>query len=78
MEDKSLSIFLAAAFGIPGLSIMLLAWLLPEMSSQRLVAIVAGAVGLLVCAAQLLAFFRTAVKAHEEPAMIRVTAEERS
>ena len=53
MKDKSLSILLATAFGLPGLAVLLLAVL------------------------QMLAFFRTAVKADEGKAMIEVPVDER-
>lgn len=77
MNDKSLSILLSAAFGIPGLLLLLMAWLRPDMAEGRLIATIVGAAGLLLGVLQMLAFFRASVKRDEEREMIKVTADNR-
>ncbi len=48
MRDRSLGIMLAAMFGISGVTMLVLAWLLPALSEDRILAISAGMVGVLV------------------------------
>jgi hypothetical protein len=76
MKDRSLNILLAAAFGVPGLAVLLLAWLWPQLDGERHVALMIGGAGLLLGASQVLAFFRAAVKADEARVMVEAAAED--
>jgi len=48
MRDKSLGVFLTVLFGISGMAVLLLVWLLPTLESERTMAIFVGSAGLLV------------------------------
>jgi positive regulator of sigma E activity len=45
MKDKSLKVMMMVMFGIPGVAMMVLAWLLPHLSEDRVVALFAGLMG---------------------------------
>ena len=46
MKDKTLGIWLIVMFGISGLAITLLAWLWPALESDRVMATLAGSIGI--------------------------------
>jgi hypothetical protein len=48
MEDRSLGIWLIALFGVSGLAIIVLGWLWPVLSVDRLTATAGGGFGLAV------------------------------
>ena len=48
MKDNSLGGFFALVFGISGIVVILLAWFLPSLQSDRLTATLAGFVGIAV------------------------------
>lgn len=54
MKDKSLGILLMVIFGLTGMVVIALAWLLPALESDRLVANFAGSIGIFVATAQAL------------------------
>jgi hypothetical protein len=48
MKDKSLAIWLMVIFGVSGLSIIVLSWLLPALQSDRASANIVGLAGIAV------------------------------
>ncbi|MFC1982440.1 hypothetical protein ACFLV5_01430 [Chloroflexota bacterium] len=46
MKDKSLVIFLMTVFGVSGITILMLAWLWPMSSSERIMTTFIGSTGL--------------------------------
>ena len=48
MKDKSLGIFLVVLFGISGIAILILAWLQPMMTSERILTTFIGLGGLFI------------------------------
>jgi hypothetical protein len=48
MKDKSLGIWLIALFGVSGLAVISLGWLLPWLESERVVATLGGLAGITV------------------------------
>lgn len=48
MEDKSLNIMLMVMFGISGVTMLFLTWLLPELMVEKVPAIFCGAIGIVV------------------------------
>ena len=78
MRDKSLSILLIVVFGIPGIAVLMLAWLWPVLEDERITATVIGSAGLLVAIIQVLALKLSMGRAVNEPTMIKVGAEDRS
>ena len=48
MIDKSLGIFLMVLFGISSIAVLILAWVWPMLSSERILATVIGTAGLFV------------------------------
>jgi hypothetical protein len=77
-RDRSLGIWLIVLFGIPGMVILMLAWLWPTLASERITAIFAGSTGLLVALTQVLMLKRSPDRTDNEPTMIKVEAENRS
>ena len=78
MRDKSLSILLIVLFGIPGIAVLMLAWLWPVLEAERITATVIGSAGLLVAIIQVLALKLSMGRADNEPTIIKVGAEDRS
>jgi membrane associated rhomboid family serine protease len=54
MKDKSLGIWLIVLFGVSGLMMVSLGWLLPWLESERIVATLGGAAGILVAVTRVL------------------------
>jgi uncharacterized membrane protein YfcA len=48
MKDKSLGILLTVAFGISGIAIILLGWLLPSLQSDKITITLAGFLGIAI------------------------------
>lgn len=48
MKDKSLGIWLIVLFGVSGLAVISLGWLLPSLESERIVASLGGLTGISV------------------------------
>ena len=71
MRDKSLDIWLIVLFGISGIAVLLLAWLLPTLESERIMATFAGAAGLFVALIRALMLKRLPVTTDNEPPMIK-------
>jgi hypothetical protein len=70
-RDKSLGIWLIVLFGIPGMAVLMLAWLWPTLQSERITAIFAGSTGLLVSLIQILTLKRSPVgKAKQVPVKV--------
>ena len=46
MKDKTLGIWLIVIFGVSGLAITVLAWLWPALESDRVMATLAGLIGI--------------------------------
>jgi len=78
MRDKSLGVFLMVLFGISGMAVLLLVWLLPTLESERTMAIFVGSAGLLVALIQVLALKRSSGRMDDEQDMVTVEAENRS
>ena len=51
--DKSRGLFLAVLFGVMGLTLLVMAWLMPANASDRIVAAVMGSAGLFGAAIRL-------------------------
>jgi len=54
MKDKSLGIWLMVIFGVSGMAVIALAWLLPTLESDRMVANLAGSIGIFIATGQAL------------------------
>jgi hypothetical protein len=54
MKDKSLGIWLIVLFGVSGLAVISLGWLLPWLESERIVATLGGVAGIMVAAIRIL------------------------
>ena len=74
MRDKSLGRLMIAIFGISGLSVMTLAWLLPTLQSERVVATLTGLVGLLIAIIHVLVLRKSSAR---EQAAVKVNIEEK-
>ena len=48
MRDKSLGIFLVVLFGISGITVLMLAWVQPMPTSERILTTIIGSAGLFV------------------------------
>jgi hypothetical protein len=48
MKDRSLGIMLIMIFGLSGLAVMLLGWMLPSLEADRVTATITGIFGLVV------------------------------
>jgi len=78
MRDKSLGVFLTVLFGISGMAVLLLVWLLPTLESERTMAIFVGSAGLLVALIQVLTLKRSSGRTGDEQDMVTVEAEDKS
>jgi hypothetical protein len=54
MRDRSLSLWLTLLFGIPGITVLMLAWLWPAMVADKIAASCIGSAGLFVASIQVL------------------------
>lgn len=54
MRDKSLGIFLMVLFGISGIAVLVLAWVWPMPTSERIPATLAGSIGIFVALVRVL------------------------
>ena len=74
-EDKSLGIWLIALFGISGMAVIMLAWLWPALTSERIVATFVGSVGLFMALTMILMLKRLSVKADNKRVTVKVETE---
>ena len=74
-EDKSLGIWLIALFGISGMAVIMLAWLWPALTSERIVATFVGSVGLFMALTRILMLKRLSVKADNKRVTVKVETE---
>jgi uncharacterized membrane protein YhaH (DUF805 family) len=75
MRDKSLTMWLIVMFGIPGIAVLMLAWLWPVLESERGLAFFVGSAGLLVALIQMLALKRSRGRTNKEQVPVKVEAE---
>ena len=78
MKDKSLDIWMIVLFGISGIAVLLLAWLLPTLESERILATFAGSAGLFVALIRALMLKRLPVTTDNKPTTIQAETEVRS
>ncbi len=76
MRDKSLTIWLIIVFGIPGIAVLMLAWLWPVLESERSMAFFVGSAGLLVALIQMLALKRSPARTDNGQVPVKVEAED--
>ena len=76
MKDKSLGIWLISLFGISGIAVVMLAWLLPTLESDRTIATLTGSVGLLLAAIHVISLRRQSVGNNDEKAPVKVNIED--
>jgi hypothetical protein len=76
MRDKSLNIWLIVLFGLSGMAILLLAWLLPTLQSERITATLVGSAGLLLASARALILKRSLVRTDDQTVPVKVAAED--
>ena len=75
MRDKSLSIWLIIVFGIPGIAVLMLAWLWPVLEAERNMAFFVGSAGLLGALIQMLTLKRSPGRRDNEQVPVKVKAE---
>jgi uncharacterized membrane protein YhaH (DUF805 family) len=78
MRDKSLSMWLIVMFGIPGIAVLMLAWLWPVLEAERNMAFFVGSAGLLVALIQTLTLKRSPGRTDKEPIPVKVEAENKA
>ena len=78
MKDKSLGIWLIVMFGISGIAVLLLAWLLPTLESERTTATLAGSVGLAVAIIQSLILRQSSASTNNGQVPTKITVDEKS
>jgi len=78
MKDKGLGIWLILLFGVSGLGVILLAWLSPSLASERLVATIAGGVGLTVATLRAVTLKKSQEEVHEDEVTFQVIADNES
>jgi len=78
MRDKSLTMWLIIMFGIPGIAVLLLAWLWPVLESERSMAFFVGSAGLLVALIQTLTLKRSRSRTDNEQIPVRVEVENKA
>ena len=71
-EEKSCRMFFSVLFGIMGITLLILAWLIPIDASDRIIAAVVGSAGLFVAVIRIPASRRTA---ETEPKQVPANAE---
>jgi len=76
MRDKSLGILLMVIFGLSGVAILLLAWLQPMAGSERILATLAGSVGLLLASLKARRVRPPVAAGHRPQQPLRVEAED--
>ncbi len=75
MRDKSLTMWLIVMFGIPGIAVLMLAWLWPVLESERSMAFFVGSAGLLVALIQMMTLKRSPGRTDNEQVPVKVEAE---
>ena len=78
MKDKSLDIWLIVIFGVSGLAVTMLAWLWPAMESERIMATLAGLVGIMIAVVKGLSLKKLTVIANDEQVAVKAEIEEKS
>ena len=78
MKDKSLGIWLIVTFGISGIAVILLGWLLPSLESERITATIAGSAGLIVAIIQALILRQSPTNINDRPSTVKVEVAEKS
>ena len=78
MKDKSLGIWLAVLFAIPGIAVLMLAWLWPALVADKIAASFVGSAGILIASIQVLRLKHSPGRLDGEPTTIQVEAEDRS
>jgi hypothetical protein len=66
MKDKSLGIWMTVLFGIPGIAVLMLAWLWPVLETERNMAIFVGSAGLLSALVQVWLLRRSTMKVDDK------------
>jgi predicted exporter len=77
MRDRSMSIWMSLTFGVPGLAVLMLAWLWPALEEERNIAIFIGAAGLLAAAIIVLFLIRSLRKMGSNQVPVEVQFEEK-
>ena len=72
--EKSRGLFLAVLFGVMGLTLLVLAWLIPVNTSDRIIAAVMGSAGLFGAAIRIPTLKRI-TKTDSEPVTVKAEAE---
>jgi hypothetical protein len=75
MKDKSLGIWLIVLFGVSGLAVISLGWLLPWLESERAVATLGGLTGIVVAIVRAIMLRRAPDK---RPVTMEIEAEKKS
>jgi len=76
-EEKSRRTFFTALFGIMGMALLIIAWLIPVDTSDRIIAAAIGSAGLFVAVIRIPALKHTTKTESEQPSM-NIKAEEKS
>ena len=75
MRDRSLSIWLALLFGIPGMAVLMLAWLWPALVADKIAASFVGSIGLSVALIQALMLKRSLRRTANGKTQVKVESE---
>jgi uncharacterized membrane protein YhaH (DUF805 family) len=78
MRDKSLSIWLTLLFGIPGIAVLMLAWLWPALVMDKIAASFVGSAGLSVALIQALMLKRSPGRTDNKQIPVKVGAEDKA
>lgn len=73
MNDKSFSITLIIVFGLSGLLLLIGAWTIPSLQTDKLTASLAGAIGIGFAAVRWILLRRESHTAHNETVPVRVS-----
>jgi hypothetical protein len=76
-EEKSHRMFFTVLFGIMGIALLILAWLIPVTTSDRIIAAAIGSAGILVAVIRIPASKRPASTEAKQPP-VNIEAEEKS
>ena len=76
-KDKSQGMFLTVVFGVLGLTVLILAWLWPISTSDRIMAILLGSAGLFVAIVRIPMLRRSPRKPDNEQVTVDVACEEK-
>lgn len=77
MRDKSLDIFLMVIFGIPGIAILVLAWIQPMTASERILSNFIGSAGLFMVLTRALLLKSLPTGTDAEPVPVEANAEDK-